>query len=119
VLSAGDGGRGGELMVVFTTLHKVVGQHTLDQTLAETDMINLDIRQILDATTVTWGVEVTLVELTDIQLPESMKRAMARQAEAEREKRQDHQRRGRVPGRGRAGRGLRHCDGPPARAAAA
>jgi len=83
VLSAGDGGRGGELMVVFTTLRKVVGQHTLDQTLAETDMINLDIRQILDATTVDWGVEVTLVELKDIQLPESMKRAMARQAEGE------------------------------------
>jgi regulator of protease activity HflC (stomatin/prohibitin superfamily) len=64
-----------------------VGQHTLDQTLAETDMINLDIRQILDATTAEWGVEVTLVELKDIQLPDSMKRGMARQAEAEREKR--------------------------------
>jgi regulator of protease activity HflC (stomatin/prohibitin superfamily) len=73
--------------IAQTTLRKVVGQHTLDQTLAETDVINLDIRQILDATTVDWGVEVTLVELKDIQLPESMKRAMARQAEAEREKR--------------------------------
>jgi regulator of protease activity HflC (stomatin/prohibitin superfamily) len=50
-------------------------------------VINLDIRQILDATTAEWGVEVTLVELKDIQLPDSMKRAMARQAEAEREKR--------------------------------
>src|SRR5207237_6384348 len=66
---------------------KVVGRHTLDETLSETDRINLDIRQILDVTTVDWGVEVTLVELKDIQLPESMKRAMARQAEAEREKR--------------------------------
>jgi hypothetical protein len=47
----------------------------------------MDIRQILDATTMDWGVEVTLVELKDIQLPDSMKRAMARQAEAEREKR--------------------------------
>jgi len=64
-----------------------VGQHTLDQTLSETDKINLDIRAILDVTTVDWGVEVTLVELKDIQLPDSMKRAMARQAEAEREKR--------------------------------
>ena len=55
--------------------------------MSETDTINLDIRKILDVTTVDWGVEVTLVELKDIQLPESMKRAMARQAEAEREKR--------------------------------
>jgi regulator of protease activity HflC (stomatin/prohibitin superfamily) len=73
--------------IAQTTLRKVVGQHTLDQTLAETDVINLDIRRILDETTAEWGVEVTLVELKDIQLPDSMKRAMARQAEAEREKR--------------------------------
>jgi len=73
--------------IAQTTLRKVVGQHTLDQTLSETDAINVDIRRILDATTVDWGVEVTLVELKDIQLPDSMKRAMARQAEAEREKR--------------------------------
>jgi regulator of protease activity HflC (stomatin/prohibitin superfamily) len=73
--------------IAQTTLRKVVGQHTLDETLAETDRINLDIREILDVTTVEWGVEVTLVELKDIQLPESMKRAMAKQAEAEREKR--------------------------------
>jgi len=55
--------------------------------LSETDKINLDIRKILDVTTVDWGVEVTLVELKDIQLPDTMKRAMAKQAEAEREKR--------------------------------
>ncbi len=73
--------------IAQTTLRKVVGQHTLDQTLSETDKINLDIRKILDVSTVEWGVEVTLVELKDIQLPDSMKRAMARQAEAEREKR--------------------------------
>ena len=73
--------------IAQTTLRKVLGQHTLDQTLAETDTINLDIRKILDATTADWGVEVTLVELKDIQLPDSMKRAIARQAEAEREKR--------------------------------
>jgi regulator of protease activity HflC (stomatin/prohibitin superfamily) len=73
--------------IAQTTLRKVVGQHTLDETLSETDRINLDIRQILDVATVDWGVEVTLVELKDIQLPDSMKRAMARQAEAEREKR--------------------------------
>jgi regulator of protease activity HflC (stomatin/prohibitin superfamily) len=73
--------------IAQTTLRKVVGQHTLDETLSETDRINLDIREILDMTTLDWGVEVTLVELKDIQLPDSMKRAMARQAEAEREKR--------------------------------
>jgi regulator of protease activity HflC (stomatin/prohibitin superfamily) len=73
--------------IAQTTLRKVVGQHSLDQTLSETDKINLDIRKILDIATVEWGVEVTLVELKDIQLPDSMKRAMARQAEAEREKR--------------------------------
>src|SRR5450631_2524020 len=73
--------------IAQTTLRKVVGQHTLDETLSETDRINLDIREILDVTTVEWGVEVTLVELKDSQLPDSMKRAMARQAEAEREKR--------------------------------
>ena len=73
--------------IAQTTLRKVVGQHTLDETLSETDRINLDIRAILDKTTTDWGIEVTLVELKDIQLPDSMKRAMARQAEAEREKR--------------------------------
>ena len=55
--------------------------------MSETDVINANIQQILDAATLEWGVEVTLVELKDIQLPDSMKRAMARQAEAEREKR--------------------------------
>ena len=73
--------------IAQTTLRKVVGQHTLDETLSETDRINIDIREILDVTTTEWGVEVTLVELKDIQLPDSMKRAMARQAEAGREKR--------------------------------
>jgi regulator of protease activity HflC (stomatin/prohibitin superfamily) len=73
--------------IAQTTLRKVVGQHTLDETLSETDKINLDIRAILDVATIEWGVQVTLVELKDIQLPDSMKRAMARQAEAEREKR--------------------------------
>ncbi|MGH3338052.1 MAG: slipin family protein [Propionibacteriaceae bacterium] len=73
--------------IAQTTLRKVVGQHTLDQTLAETDTINVAIREILDVQTEDWGVVVTLVELKDIQLPDSMQRAMARQAEAEREKR--------------------------------
>jgi regulator of protease activity HflC (stomatin/prohibitin superfamily) len=73
--------------IAQTTLRKVVGQHTLDETLSETDRINVNIREILDVATEEWGVVVTLVELKDIQLPDSMKRAMARQAEAEREKR--------------------------------
>jgi len=73
--------------IAQTTLRAVVGRHTLDETLSETDSINQDIRTILDVQTEDWGVEVTVVELKDIQLPETMKRAMARQAEAEREKR--------------------------------
>ena len=73
--------------IAQTTLRKVVGQHTLDEALSDTDVINANIRQILDVATLEWGVEVTLVELKDIQRPDSMKRAMARQAEAEREKR--------------------------------
>jgi regulator of protease activity HflC (stomatin/prohibitin superfamily) len=73
--------------IAQTTLRKVVGQHTLDEILTETDKINQNIRGILDVITEDWGVVVTLVELKDIQLPEAMKRAMAKQAEAEREKR--------------------------------
>jgi regulator of protease activity HflC (stomatin/prohibitin superfamily) len=73
--------------IAQTTLRAVVGRHTLDETLSETDTINQNIRAILDVQTEEWGIEVTVVELKDIQLPESMKRAMARQAEAEREKR--------------------------------
>jgi regulator of protease activity HflC (stomatin/prohibitin superfamily) len=73
--------------IAQTTLRAVVGRHTLDETLAETETINGHIREILDVQTEDWGVKVTVVELKDIQLPEGMKRAMARQAEAEREKR--------------------------------
>jgi regulator of protease activity HflC (stomatin/prohibitin superfamily) len=73
--------------IAQTTLRAVVGRHTLDETLSETDAINKNIREILDVQTEEWGMEVTVVELRDIQLPDSMQRAMARQAEAEREKR--------------------------------
>lgn len=73
--------------IAQTTLRKVVGQHHLDETLAETAKLNADIKEILEAITAEWGAEVTLVELKDILLPDSMKRAMAKQAEAEREKR--------------------------------
>jgi regulator of protease activity HflC (stomatin/prohibitin superfamily) len=73
--------------IAQTTLRSVVGRHTLDETLSETDTINQNIREILDIQTEEWGIKVTTVELKDIQLPDTMKRAMARQAEAEREKR--------------------------------
>ena len=73
--------------IAQTTLRSVVGRHSLDQTLSETDTINQNIREILDVQTEEWGVKVTVVELKDIQLPATMQRAMARQAEAEREKR--------------------------------
>jgi regulator of protease activity HflC (stomatin/prohibitin superfamily) len=73
--------------IAQTTLRAVVGRHTLDETLSATDEINDNIRAILDVQTEEWGVKVTVVELKDIQLPDSMQRAMARQAEAEREKR--------------------------------
>jgi regulator of protease activity HflC (stomatin/prohibitin superfamily) len=73
--------------IAQTTLRAVVGRHTLDETLSETETINQNIREILDIQTEEWGIKVTTVELKDIQLPDSMKRAMARQAEAEREKR--------------------------------
>jgi membrane protease subunit (stomatin/prohibitin family) len=68
--------------IAQTALRKVVGQHTLDETLSETDEIALDIQAILDVTTIDWGVQVTLVELKDIQLPETVKRAMAREGSA-------------------------------------
>jgi regulator of protease activity HflC (stomatin/prohibitin superfamily) len=73
--------------IAQTTLRAVVGRHTLDETLSDTEELNKSIREILDVQTEDWGIQVTLVELKDIQLPDSMKRAMARQAEAEREKR--------------------------------
>ena len=73
--------------IAQTTMRAVVGRHSLDDILSEIEAINKAIGGLLDGFTREWGVEVTLVELRDIQLPESMKRAMARQAEAEREKR--------------------------------
>jgi regulator of protease activity HflC (stomatin/prohibitin superfamily) len=70
-----------------TTLRSVIGQSELDELLAERDRINHVIRQIIDQGTDPWGIEVTGVEIKDIDLPKEMKRAMARQAEAERERR--------------------------------
>jgi len=70
-----------------TTLRSVIGQSELDQLLAERDRINETVREIIDDGTDPWGIEVTGVEIKDIDLPQEMKRAMARQAEAERERR--------------------------------
>ncbi len=70
-----------------TTVRNVVGQFSLDQLLAETIKINEQIKNVIDKHTEPWGVEVTAVEIKDIQLPDNMQRAMAKEAEAERERR--------------------------------
>jgi regulator of protease activity HflC (stomatin/prohibitin superfamily) len=70
-----------------TTLRSVLGQHDLDQMLAEREKLNSDIRRILDEQTDAWGIKVSIVELKHIDLNESMVRAIARQAEAERNRR--------------------------------
>ena len=73
--------------IAQTTVRNVVGRSTLDRVLSETETLNESIKNILDVTTERWGVLVELVELKDIELPQPMQRAMAREAEAEREKR--------------------------------
>jgi regulator of protease activity HflC (stomatin/prohibitin superfamily) len=73
--------------IAQTTVRNVVGRSQLDRVLADTETLNESIKEILDVTTKRWGVLVELVELKDIQLPDAMQRAMAREAEAEREKR--------------------------------
>ncbi|WP_084316046.1 SPFH domain-containing protein [Actinospica robiniae] len=73
--------------IAQTTVRNVVGRSLLDQVLTDTETLNKRIREILDELTKPWGVDVLLVELKDIELPNTMQRAMARQAEAEREKR--------------------------------
>lgn len=73
--------------IAQTTVRNIVGQSPLDHVLSETAAINEKIKEILEKATAHWGILVSTVELKDIQLPDSMQRAMARQAEAEREKR--------------------------------
>ncbi|MDL2341892.1 MAG: slipin family protein [Patescibacteria group bacterium] len=73
--------------IAQTTVRNIVGQSSLDEVLGETTAINEKIKTILEASTEKWGIFVSTVELKDIQLPESMQRAMSKQAEAEREKR--------------------------------
>ena len=73
--------------IAQTTLRSVLGQSALDDLLSEREMINAELQRIIDLQTEPWGVKVSIVEVKDVELPQSMQRAMARQAEAEREKR--------------------------------
>lgn len=75
------------LQIAQTSLRSVVGQRELDELLAKREEVNQDLQQIIDEQTEPWGIKVSIVEVKDVELPEVMKRAMARQAEAEREKR--------------------------------
>jgi regulator of protease activity HflC (stomatin/prohibitin superfamily) len=73
--------------IAQTTLRSVLGQSNLDDLLAERDKVNEQLQRIIDEQTEPWGVKVSIVEVKDVELPQTMQRAMARQAEAEREKR--------------------------------
>jgi regulator of protease activity HflC (stomatin/prohibitin superfamily) len=73
--------------IAQTTLRNVLGQHVLDELLAERDKINARLQSIIDEATSPWGVKVAIVEVKDVEIPAGMQRAMARQAEAERERR--------------------------------
>jgi len=73
--------------IAQTTLRSVLGQSNLDELLSQREEINLRLQQIIDEQTEPWGIKVGIVEVKDVELPQSMQRAMARQAEAEREKR--------------------------------
>jgi regulator of protease activity HflC (stomatin/prohibitin superfamily) len=73
--------------VALTSLRNIVGQHLLDEVLRERDIINGTLRGIVDAASEPWGVKIEMVEMKDVEIPESMQRAMAREAEAVREKR--------------------------------
>jgi regulator of protease activity HflC (stomatin/prohibitin superfamily) len=73
--------------IAQTTLRNVIGQVELDELLANREKINAQLKEIIDEATEPWGIQVSIVEVKDVELPEVMKRAMARQAEAEREKR--------------------------------
>jgi regulator of protease activity HflC (stomatin/prohibitin superfamily) len=75
------------MQIAQTTLRSVVGQVDLDSLLADREVINQKLQQIIDEQTEPWGIKVTIVEVKDVELPNSMQRAMAKQAEAEREKR--------------------------------
>jgi regulator of protease activity HflC (stomatin/prohibitin superfamily) len=73
--------------IAQTTLRSVLGQHLLDELLSERDKINSILQEIIDEATSPWGIKVSIVEVKDVEIPSGMQRAMARQAEAERERR--------------------------------
>jgi regulator of protease activity HflC (stomatin/prohibitin superfamily) len=73
--------------IAQTTLRSVLGQHLLDELLSERDKINAILQEIIDGQTAPWGIKVSIVEVKDVEIPSNMQRAMARQAEAERERR--------------------------------
>jgi regulator of protease activity HflC (stomatin/prohibitin superfamily) len=73
--------------IAQTTLRSVLGQHVLDELLSERDKINAILQKIIDESTSPWGIKVSIVEVKDVEIPTGMQRAMARQAEAERERR--------------------------------
>ncbi len=79
--------RGAVHQVALTSLRNIIGQHVLDEVLKERDQINKTLRNIVDGATEPWGIRVEMVEMKDVEIPESMQRAMAREAEAIREKR--------------------------------
>ena len=73
--------------IAQTTLRSVLGEHELDDLLANREKINQTLQTIIDAQTAPWGIKVSVVEIMDVELPDTMKRAIAKQAEAERERR--------------------------------
>src|SRR5215471_17427640 len=73
--------------IAQTTLRSVLGQHVLDELLSEREKINAILQEIIDEATAPWGIKVSIVEVKDVEIPSGMQRAMARQAEAERERR--------------------------------
>jgi regulator of protease activity HflC (stomatin/prohibitin superfamily) len=75
------------LQISQTTLRAVLGQHVLDELLSEREKINAILQEIIDKQTSPWGIKVSIVEVKDVEIPSGMQRAMARQAEAERERR--------------------------------
>lgn len=75
------------VQIAQTTLRSILGQSTLDQLLSDREVINRSVQTVIDERTEHWGIKVTAVEMKDVELPQTMQRAMAKQAEAEREKR--------------------------------
>ena len=75
------------IQIAQTTLRSILGQSTLDQLLSDREIINHSVQTVIDERTEHWGIKVTVVEVKDVELPQTMQRAMAKQAEAEREKR--------------------------------